>query len=102
MTQLHFSALMNNILQHFLRKFVLVFVDDILTYNPTLDSHIKYLQQVFDKPREHKLFLKSSKCSFAQQTLEYLGHIISIVGVSTYPKKSVAMKNWSQLAIRTF
>lgn len=40
------------------------------------------------------MYLKFSKCSFAQQSLEYLGHIISKQGVSTDPKKIEAIANW--------
>ena len=46
---------------------------------------------MFEKLREHHLFLKFSKCSFAKTELEYLGHIISAAGVSTDPSKTTAM-----------
>jgi hypothetical protein len=38
--------------------------------------------------------VKLSKCSFAQQTIEYLGHWISAQGVATEPSKIQAMQNW--------
>jgi hypothetical protein len=60
----------------------------------TLDEHVKHLKQVFQVPREHKLFFKFKKCSFAQKQVEYLGHIISNKGVATNPTKTVAMLNW--------
>ena len=88
-----FQALMNNIFQPLLRKCVLVFVDDILIYSPTLEAHLDHLQQVFKILNDHQLLLKRSKCSFAQQQLEYLGHIISGQGVATDPKKIEAMAN---------
>ena len=82
---------MNQILQPFLRKIVLVFLDDILIFSATMEDHKHHLQQVLAELRKHKLFLKESKCSFAQSSLEYLGHIISAAGVSTDPNKISAM-----------
>jgi hypothetical protein len=38
--------------------------------------------------------LKASKCSFAQEKSEYLGHIVSAVGLTTDDFKTEAMVNW--------
>jgi len=59
-----------------------------------MEDHKTHLQQVLATLRTHKLFLKESKCSFAQSSLEYLGHIISAQGVSTDPHKISAMLHW--------
>lgn len=85
-----FQCLMIEVLAPFLRKFVMVFLDDILMYNPTLSAHLQHLTFVLDK-----LYVKHSKCSFAQTSLDYLGHIISVEGVSIDPGKTEAMLNWS-------
>ena len=89
-----FQCLMNEVLAPFLRKSVMVFLDDILIYSPSLDTHITHIRQVLDKLREHQLYLKVTKCSFAQLQLDYLGHIISGEGVTTDPAKTAAMVNW--------
>jgi hypothetical protein len=86
-----FQCLMNHILQPYLRKCVLVFLDGILIYSPTLDDHLVHLQEVFELLRQNQLYLKESKCSFAQQSISYLGHII---WVSTDPRKIQDMQNW--------
>lgn len=41
-----FQCIMNQLLGPFLGKLVMVFLDDILIYSPTLESHLAHLQQV--------------------------------------------------------
>ena len=72
----------------------MVFLDDIMIYSPTLEAHADHIQRVLEQLRAHKLYMKLSKCSFAQLQLEYLGHIISGAGVSTDPRKTEAMLQW--------
>ncbi|XP_044318611.1 uncharacterized protein [Triticum aestivum] len=89
-----FQALMNSIFGPYLRKFVLVFFDDILIYSKNLQEHKEHLQIVLQLLKEHQLFAKMSKCVFAVQQVEYLGHIISEKGVATDPKKILAIAEW--------
>jgi hypothetical protein len=92
-----FQAAMNAIFENLLRKGVLIFMDDILIYTETLEQHKQILQEVFQILLDNKLFLKQSKCFFAQAAqpqMEYLGHIISGAGVSTDPEKIKAVKSW--------
>lgn len=89
-----FQCIMNQILQPYLRACVLVFLDDILIYSRTLDEHAQHLRVVLKLMHENHLYLKLSKCSFAQHQLEYLGHIISDQGVATDPSKISAMIQW--------
>lgn len=53
-----FQALMNSIFQPFLRKFVLVFFDDILVYSSSWAEHLQHAKMVFEIIREHWLALK--------------------------------------------
>ncbi|XP_026384957.1 uncharacterized protein LOC113280560 [Papaver somniferum] len=67
-----FQALMNDIFKPVLRKFVLVFFDDILIYSPSLEAHMENLKYVFSLLRQHQLFSNFYKCCFGQSSLEYL------------------------------
>lgn len=89
-----FQAAMNKVFSAVVRKFVLVFVDDILIYSKTLHEHSAHLQQVFQLLKTHQLYVKRSKCSFAQSSLEYLGHIIGANGVATDSAKIQAVEHW--------
>ena len=89
-----FQATMNIIFQPFLRRFVIVFFDDILIYSHTFAEHLDHLQSVFGCLESHQFFLQLPKCTFAQPSITYSGHIITAHGVGPDPKKIAAMTNW--------
>ncbi|KAJ4789024.1 polyprotein [Rhynchospora pubera] len=89
-----FQALMNTVFKPYLRRFVLVFFDDILIYSSSMEEHIEHLGLTLELLAEHQLFAKRNKCEFGLGSIEYLGHVISKQGVATDPKKIQAMCNW--------
>ncbi|GKD76875.1 putative mitochondrial protein [Tanacetum coccineum] len=89
-----FQSPMNTVFKAFLRKFVLVFFDDILIYIKSLKEHCNHLAQVLQVMKDNTLYAKKSKCYFAIPQVEYLGHIISAQGVSVDPSKIEAMQKW--------
>ncbi|WVZ15409.1 hypothetical protein V8G54_012975 [Vigna mungo] len=91
-----FQALMNDVFRPFIRKFVLVFFDDILIYSQDMGTHTSHLQQVFQKMREHELWVNRKKCNFRVKQLEYLGHLISGEGIKADPSKIEAMVAWPE------
>ena len=60
----YFMYMMNKVLMEYLDKFVVVFIDDILVFSKTKEEHAEHLRLVLQKPREHKLYAKLSKCEF--------------------------------------
>ncbi|KAJ3705864.1 hypothetical protein LUZ61_009569 [Rhynchospora tenuis] len=89
-----FQSLMNQIFKQYLRRFILVFFDDILVYSKTLEEHKQHLGAAMRILEENELYAKKSKCEFGVEKLEYLGHVISAGGIATDPKKVEVMKNW--------
>lgn len=70
------------------------FFDDIPVYSPSIESHVTHLKLVFELLRNNQLFVKASKCEFAKERVEYLGHVISKQGVEADKGKISAMENW--------
>lgn len=89
-----FQSLMNEVFQLHLRKFLLVFFDDILMYSRTWVEHIYHLRLVFKLLSDHHLSLNQSKCSFAQTKIAYLGHLITAHRVTADSSKFSAMTEW--------
>ena len=59
-----FQSLMNHVFRDFLRRFVLVFFDNILIYSRSMEEHVTHVELVFQLMRKHQLFAKMSKCYF--------------------------------------
>ncbi|CAM8991221.1 unnamed protein product [Rhodiola kirilowii] len=89
-----FQALMNQVLKPFLRKFILVFFDDILVISRDLKEHGQHLEQVLEEPRRNQLVINKKKSSFGLQRLEYLKHVVSKEGVSADKLKIQTMLEW--------
>ncbi|KAH9726475.1 hypothetical protein KPL70_008268 [Citrus sinensis] len=89
-----FQAAMNQNFAAYLQKFVIVFFDDILVYSATMADHLVHLEQVLLCLQMHQFFVKLSKCLFCKSSIEYLGHIISAMGVQADPQKVTAMLEW--------
>ncbi|KAL0326172.1 UNVERIFIED_CONTAM: Retrovirus-related Pol polyprotein from transposon [Sesamum radiatum] len=89
-----FQALMNKDFQPYLRKFILVFFDDILVYSRSWGDHLVQLRQTLEVLRRNQLLVKRNKCQFGQRQVEYLGHVITEVGVAADPLKIQTMINW--------
>jgi hypothetical protein len=50
-------------------------------YSKSEEEHEHHLRMVLQLLREHQLYAKLSKCSFYQNIIYYLGHIISEEGI---------------------
>ncbi|PNX96526.1 transposon Tf2-1 polyprotein, partial [Trifolium pratense] len=89
-----FQSAMNDLLRPYLRRFVLVFFDDILIYSRCLNDHLYHLRLILDLLSSNQFFAKFSKCAFAVENVDYLGHVISSNGVTPDPEKIQAILDW--------
>jgi len=91
-----FMDYMNRIFRPFLDKFVVVFIDDILIYSKTHEDHVQHLRTVLGILREEKLYAKLSKCEFLMREVQFLGHVISSLGISVDPAKVDVVVQWER------
>ena len=89
-----FQRLMDLILAGVQWSICLVYIDDIIIPRRTSEEHMGNLRVVLQKLREAGLRLKSSKCSFFQRQVGYLGQIVSREEVATDPAKTEKVTAW--------
>ncbi|XP_038695474.1 uncharacterized mitochondrial protein AtMg00860-like [Tripterygium wilfordii] len=77
-------------------KFVVVFIDDILTYSPTIEEHEEHLRLVLQTLRDNQLYAKLSKCEFWATEVKFLGHVIKQEGIAVDNSKVESVLNWER------
>lgn len=61
-----FKCLMNDILHDALGKYVIVYINNIMIYSTSKETHIHHSRKVLDRLLENKLYVKGEKCKFHQ------------------------------------
>jgi len=84
-----FQKAMDTILQGLPQ--VICYLDDILVTGSTPQEHLHNLAVVLERLSQHGLRLKEEKCSFMQDSVDYLGHHIDAQGVHTASSKVEAI-----------
>ncbi len=70
-----------------LDEFMIIYIDDILLYSKMVNKHMEHLEYVLNKLWKNKLFAIKAKNEFAQEEMDFLGHILSKERVRPNPKK---------------
>ena len=89
-----FQTVMNSIFHPYIRKFVVVYIDDILIFSKTEAEHQAHVRLVLEVLKREKFFVCKAKSSFAQQEIKYLGHIVDKHGIRPDPKIVEAVQTW--------
>jgi len=95
-----FQRLMEHVLRGLNWKTCLIYIDDIIVYTRNVKEHLTHLEDVFLRLHQANVKLKPSKCFFARDHVEYLGHIVSKDGIRPNPDKSGLSLNSLSLRIQ--
>jgi len=89
-----FQSMMTDIFRDILDIYVVVYIDDLLIFSTSIDSHVSHVREVLGRLRTHRLFAKLSKCTFHASDVEFLGFVISGSGISMAQDNVDAIKAW--------
>ena len=81
---------MNKVLEGL--SYAMTYLDDIIIFSKNELEHLEHLEEVFCWLRLAGLKMKCSKCDFKSE-IHYLGHLISVHGISPQPDKLDTIKN---------
>ncbi len=73
-----FQKVVNHIIQPFLDKFIVYYLDNILIFSKTLKEHQKYIRQVLDVLYVQKLLVNKDKSKFYVIKIVFLDFKISL------------------------
>ncbi len=88
----HFMRMMDHEIQtRGLSDFAACYVDDILVFSTSVDDHLLQLQAIFEMCHACGLRIHPAKCVFGADSVEFLGHYVSMHGTSPAEAKVKAI-----------
>ena len=86
-------AIFQQIMEQILPKIpgVVCYIDDILITGRSDNEHLEHLEAVFQSLRQYGFRIKRTKCWFFQDSVEYLGSVVSKEGIQTSKRKIEAI-----------
>lgn len=102
-----FQRILSSIIRkHKLSDFTVNYIDDILIFSKSFEEHISHLTQLLEAIMKEGFRLKLSKCTFALDSVQYLGHIIKHNSISPIKDNLISIRNFpvpkNQKNIRQF
>ena len=92
-----FQRTMDQVLDKFIRDGrVCVYLDDICIKSRKQEDHAQDVMEVCQTLAAHNLRIKLSKCTFDQDQIPFLGHLVDQQGIHVDPEKCNAYINWGE------
>ena len=91
-----FQQFMNDIFSNLLDVCVIIYLDDILIYSNNMSEHHWHVKEVLKCLYKASLYAKAEKCKFHSESVEYLGYILSLSGLTIFDDKVKIIQNWPE------
>lgn len=90
-----FQRILSNILRKYkLTDFTVNYIDDILIFSKTFGDHMEHLTKLLNAIKTEGFRLKFTKCTFASDKVQYLGHIIQNNSVKPVKDNLISIRNF--------
>jgi len=70
------QEMINDALRQYLDIFVITYLNDIMIYSITLKKHVQHVSQILKCLKRKDLRLKSEKCEFHQEKVNFLEFVV--------------------------
>lgn len=88
------TRLLDEILHDLKFKCVFNYLDDLVIYSPTFESHLNHLEEVLTRLGRAGLTVNPEKAVFGVPEIKFLGHLVSARGVAVDPDRTQAIRSF--------
>jgi len=86
-----YQRAMNSMFHNFIRKFMQVYIDDIVVKSSLEDDHLSHLRQSFERMRKYGLKMNPLKCAFGVCASDFLSFVVHKKGIKINHNKTKAI-----------
>ena len=91
-----FQHFMNDVFSDLLDVCIVVYLDNILIYSDNIMQHWSHVKEVLKRLRKARLYVKTEKCEFYSDSIEYLGYVLSPSGLTMSDVKVKTIQEWPE------
>ena len=73
---------------------IYMYLDNVIILGRTFREHLDYIKAVFQCIKSGGLKLRADKCSFLQENVKHLGHVVGMDGLQVDPEKVEKVASW--------
>jgi len=91
-----FQRFMNDVFSNLLDVCIVVYLDDILIYSNDIIQHRSHVKEVLKRLQKVGLYAKAEKCEFHSDSVEYLGYVLFLSGLTMSDAKVKTIQEWPE------